>query len=97
MAHNVTLLNKDLANGQTRLKFDIDGVIVYRTFSKELKASDIAKIKNDLKQSFKKTKKPSYKETPYGHIKKEKEQDFNNYLNDVIKPMIEAKRSQLNV
>lgn len=97
MPNNVTIITQEFKNGQTRLKLEIDGVTVYRCYSKELKQNEIAKIQSNLKKDFKKVKKDIVKETPYGQIKKYKEKELNDYIEQTIKPMIEAKRKSLNV
>lgn len=79
-------------------KLKANGTIVYRSFSRPL----TNKEENDMLQDVYNKKAGKVKKEKTANIKgydikKSKAQEFKDYLNNVIDPMIKTKADQLNV
>lgn len=92
----VNLIKKEIINGKTNLKLKQKSVIFYRSFSRVLGDQEIESIIESLKIKTR-NKKDKLVDTEYGEIKKSKKQEFLSYIEEVIKPMINKKRKELNV
>lgn len=92
----VNLIKKEIINGKTNLKLKQKSVIFYRSFSRVLGDKEIESIIESLKIKTR-NKKDKLVDTEYGEIKKSKKQEFLSYIEEVIKPMINKKRKELNV
>jgi len=83
-------------DGKTLLKFEMDGVFIYRAITGSLTNAQVKVIEKDIEDNFKKVKKEKKVVTPNGEIKQSKKSEFDAFI-ELKKSEIEAKRLELNV
>jgi hypothetical protein len=93
---NAVLRENIKKDGKTLLKFEMDGVFIYRAITGNLNNKQVKDIKKDIEDNFKKAKKEKLVNSKFGEIKKSKRQEFLDFAEKKIEE-IESKRNELNV
>jgi len=93
---NAVLRENIKKEGKTLLKFEMDGVFIYRAITGNLTNKQVKDIEKDIEDNFKKAKKERLVDTKFGEVKKDKVQEFRDFVKQK-EDEIEAKRLALNV